>query len=321
MLSITANNVNDAFESALYLMKAVGIKEQTRNGEVMSAPEPVATTYKNPTQRMLFSAKRDANPFFHIMEGIWMLSGSNEVDFPARFASNIANYSDDGIHLNGAYGYRWRQQYPRDQIKWVIDHLNSDPLSRRAVLTMWDPEVDMEACNKGSKDVPCNTTIYFRVVDNALDMTVCNRSNDIVWGCYGANVVHMSMLHEYIANALGWPIGKYVHISNNWHIYSNHYHFLANPIQEEYPEYDHFGHIELTTPNWVSLDKQEFKDFVGGKRSPFNNRWLRMVGVPIIVTHELYKSHGVSSALEMSRSIGDQAIRYACSQWLERRVK
>ena len=32
-----------------------------------------------------------------------------------------------------------------------------------------------------------------------LCMTVCNRSNDMLWGAYGANVVHMSMLQEFVA--------------------------------------------------------------------------------------------------------------------------
>ena len=38
-----------------------------------------------------------------------------------------------------------------------------------------------------SKDVPCNTHAYFAInAEGSLDLTVCNRSNDLVWGCLGA---------------------------------------------------------------------------------------------------------------------------------------
>lgn len=319
MHTLTATNVNDAFEGALYLMKAIGVKENSRNGEVMAAPYPVATTYKKPTQRMLFSPKRDANPFFHIMEGIWMLAGFEDVEFPARFASNILNFSDDKVTLNGAYGHRWRNKFAVDQLHWVIGHLSTDPDTRRAVISMWDPNSDPNSVALGSKDVPCNTTIYFRNIRDKLNMTVCCRSNDIIWGCYGANAVHMSMLHEYVAESVGLEVGEYVQISNNWHIYPQHYSFLDNPMQEEF-EYD-FAHIELTLPGQVTSDTMEFRDFVRGHRSLFKNRWLAKVGVPLIYAHETFKSKGATEALKVVDEIQDGAIWYACRSWLERRVK
>ena len=50
-------------------------------------------------------------------------------------------------------------------------------------------------------------------------MTVCNRSIDVLWGTYGANVVHMSILQEYIANRVGVPVGPYYQISDSYHVY------------------------------------------------------------------------------------------------------
>lgn len=94
---------------------------------------------------------------------------------------------------------------------------------------------------RASKDVCCNTNIYFMgrpiphplgagvLAEDAaayghapqfsLEMTVCNRSNDLVWGMLGANVVHMSFLQEYMAAQLGWSVGKYHQITNNLHAY------------------------------------------------------------------------------------------------------
>jgi len=89
--------------------------------------------------------------------------------------------------------------------------------SRRAVIAMWDPMEDLWYEEK--KDIPCNTHIYFRIINGRLDMTVCNRSNDLIWGMCGSNVVHFSMLHELLANATGTALGRYFHLSNNLHIY------------------------------------------------------------------------------------------------------
>ena len=49
------------------------------------------------------------------------------------------------------------------------------------------------------EEIPCNTAIYFKVREGKLNMTVSNRSNDVIWGTFGANVVHMSILQEYVA--------------------------------------------------------------------------------------------------------------------------
>lgn len=230
---INATNVNDALAKGIRYLAKEGIPEDSRNGAVLVAPGAVATVYSKPWQRVLFSPMRDANPFFHLMESLWMLAGRNDVEFVAKFAGNMRNYSDDGKTLWGAYGWRWRQFFGFDQLNWAIRELTNNPSSRRVVVAMWnamptnhdngydiDKEPDAVVAQIG-KDVPCNTHIYFDVRGDKLNMTVCNRSNDIWWGAYGANAVHMSVLQEYIANRLGVEMGTYTQISNNYHLYTN----------------------------------------------------------------------------------------------------
>jgi hypothetical protein len=47
--------------------------------KVLVSQTPVVTCYSAPTQRVLFSPMRDANPFFHLMEALWMLAGRDDV--------------------------------------------------------------------------------------------------------------------------------------------------------------------------------------------------------------------------------------------------
>ena len=133
-----------------------------------------------------------------------MLAGRGDLASVEQFNKGMAKYSDDGKGLNGAYGWRWRGMFGFDQLTEVVNELSINPTSRRCVLAMYDPVWDMQD-NPESLDIPCNTHIYFDCRHNKLNMTVCCRSNDALWGAYGANAVHMSMLMEYIAAAVGLP--------------------------------------------------------------------------------------------------------------------
>lgn len=216
---LTARNVHCAIPEAIRHLTRVGIQRESRNGPVLVAPGPVATVYSHPMEKVEFWPVRDSNPIFHLMEALWMLGGRNDVAFPCLFNSTFGQFSDDGVTFNGAYGHRWRKHFGGfDQLRRVADALKANPDDRRQVISMWDGHHDPVL--KDSKDVPCNTHVYVsRDHEGKLDITVCCRSNDVVWGCYGSNAVHFAFLLEYLAARIGCPTGRYTHISNNWHGY------------------------------------------------------------------------------------------------------
>lgn len=329
MIKITAKGVEDAYETALWHMHLFAKEEDSRNGKVKVIPEPVCTVYHDPRQRMLQNYQRDANPFFHVVEAMWMLAGRNDVESVAKYAARIASFSDDGKTINGAYGYRWRDHFAVDQLTFVVDMLRTDLTTRRAVLTMWDAREDL-ANTRSSKDVPCNTHIYFRVVDGKLDMTVCCRSNDIIWGCYGANVVHMSFLQEFVALSVGVPLGKYYQVSNNWHIYERHFPLLGKTPVGASPwyNYDTWTHIPLFESG--NIDKAFlfmteldglFEDILIDYVAPFQSPYLDTVVKPMLIAHKTHKDGDTKLALVRVEEIADSAIRNACQAWLYRRQK
>ena len=239
MRVINVRNVHEALPVGIELLKKEGIKRESRNGPVLVYPGPVTTVYRNPCERVIFWPERDANPFFHLYESLWMLGGRNDIAPLVKFAKQIASYSDDGTTMHGAYGYRWRKAFPlvsqkgpisqympTDQLAVIADQLTKDKTDRRSVLQMWDSIVDL---GRNGKDVPCNTIATFQVNHlGALDLTVFCRSNDIIWGAYGANAVHFSILLEYMANWIGIPVGVYNQISVNYHAYLNTLEPLTN---------------------------------------------------------------------------------------------
>lgn len=313
-------NVNEVYPEALWKMKIMGIDFDSRNGPVKRIPGPVATTYTHPSERMLLDEERDANPFFHIFEGVWMLAGRNDVDWVAQFNSNITKYSDDGLTLHGAYGHRWRNHFARDQIVWLIHHLRNNPKSRRAVVQMFDPYVDQDWSGAEPRDIPCNTSIYFELVNGSLFMTVTCRSNDMIWGCYGANAVHMSMLQEYIANVLGTGVGNYVQFSNNFHIYKQHFDLLDHIAESvPYPPNVVDSHVPIVRSFNSADDTRQLKEWMDKPLLVYDCPFVVSVLTPMMKSWKFYKSGLKQESLQALEKIPDLEIRAACYGWLKRR--
>jgi thymidylate synthase len=225
-------NVNEAFSGMMEELLVAGEWENTRNGRAIVYPEPVLMIYRRPMERVLFNRKRRANPFFHLFEAMWMLAGRRDAAFLDRYVHDFGNrFAESSGALHGAYGHRWRSWVGRgcedfDQIEWVVDHLRNNPGSRRAVIQMYDPSLDSTMPGVPAPlDIPCNTTIYLRMMEKGgvptLDLTVCCRSNDAIWGAYGANAVHFTVLQEYLAWRLGTVVGCFHQFSHNLHAYEN----------------------------------------------------------------------------------------------------
>ena len=395
-------NVNDAFRGLVELFHngwhnnetddtEFPVKSPSRNGNVLVIEEPVTITYSHPRERVLFNAARDANPFFHVYESLWMLAGRNDVDAVAYYAKQMWEYSDDGTTLNGAYGYRWRaadggtfphpnieqpgddrvgsvwaKMAPTDQLEILINHLKADPTSRRAVLQMWNVEDDLLKIGKGapaySKDVCCNLSVMFLIrtesardegyqgppdtygmkITPYLDMTVINRSNDLVWGSLGANVVHFSFLQEYVAAALGVQVGRYHQFSNNLHAYEWNWkpdEWLADTTVDHYTGNSPNGSWPLAGPDGIgsfplvrdrAAFDHEVKDFVEyhkddrmfscGQVVRWAEPFLNEVAQPLCLAWHAHKRKTGTADQWASKCLAAD-WRLAALAWLQRRRK
>lgn len=337
MIVLRARNVHEALRLALIEILKVGVKRSSRNGDVLQFPEPVTTIYEKPNERVLFWAQRDANPFLHFAESLWMLAGRRDLAFMSFFAKSFEAFSDDGSILGGAYGYRWRKYFGSDQLISVVEALRANKNDRRAVLQMWDGREDHRFQNE-KKDVPCNTAAYFSIdpISGDLDMLVSNRSNDMIWGAYGANAVHFSYLQEFIACALSVGVGRYRQVSNNLHLYINSLSERVVPIAD-LPEEQPYAELEGCTPRlFTQLDSGGYTEFlnqcehfvsdVGGATAPGMHWFFRRVALPIFQAHSLYKMENqgntlqrIDAAREYVGLCKDPAWAQACDEWLLRR--
>lgn len=350
---INATSVSDALATSLVKFANHGIREESRNGAVLVMPTPVTTTYYQPQNRVLFSKHRNANPFFHLMESLWMLAGKNDLLFPMQFNQRFREYSDDGGSIWGAYGWRWREFFGYDQLDFIVDELRSNPGSRRAVLAMWNaaPHLsgveymadtshsDLLVAIAGGKDVPCNTHAYFDCRGGVLNMTVCNRSNDAWWGAYGANAVHFSILLEYMAARIGIPMGVYRQVSNNLHLYSDVVNVepaalmqLAAAIEDtdmyNRPESGWNGKptmpiVDCDINDWhVDLTRLLSRDRLDVEAG-WNSTFLMRVALPMMLAYDAWRNKQYTESAGWAHAIHPDAWDWqnACMFWLHWRAQ
>lgn len=319
MLHIKVRNVQQALSEGFWKMRLINDRQQSRNGEVLVHPGPVMTEYEYPMERVLFEPRRDANPVFHLMESIWMLAGSNDVNWLLPFNSQFGKYAEEDGRVWGAYGHRWRSHFGFDQIKLVIHELTEHHESRRAVMAMWSPELDL---GQDKRDLPCNTHIYFDLIGGRLNMTVCCRSNDMLWGAYGANAVHMSMLQELIAHALFREMGVYRQFSNNFHLYTDNK--MAQDMLATPPRYKIGEDPYDSKVCWVPLISggEVWSDFVYDCEAIvygdiiFRTAFFHTVVRPL---RELYLARKVGQVISVPDELKQTDWGLAFHEWTERR--
>lgn len=318
MYRIHAKNVPEAYEEFIWTFKAAAVTEQSRNGEVLTIPDYSVLEIDFPMQRVLFDAKRDANPFFHVMEFVWMMAGTDKIDWLLQFNKRMKMFSDDLKTLPASYGYRWRTHWQFDQLQAIIVQLKRDPESRRAVLTMWDPEVDLIPNSKKGLDKPCNTNIFFRIRQGRLNMLVCNRSNDAMWGMFGANCVHMTFLQEFVARAIGCELGSYSVVTMNLHVYTGLPN-ITDMLQPPSMPRDYYTYQGLV-PYPLLAGDEKWTDFLKDcerfvdNATIFKTDWMTKVALPIKRAY-LDKA----GRPQLVTQIAAQDWRVACTEWEQRR--
>lgn len=339
---IQVRNAPAAFHGALHAIVQIGEKRDSRAGDVLCSPYPVTTRYTRPVECVLFDERRDANPFFHLMEAVWMLAGRDDAEWVSRFNKGVTRFAEDDGHFHGAYGYRWRNHWtemveigpssgstrmhaarPIDQLSDIARNLRENSNCRRQVLCMWDPLSDRDG---DKRDIPCNFAAHFqRQIGGALDMTVMCRSNDVVWGCYGSDVVTFSILQQYMAAKIGCEVGNYWQVSDNWHGYVDTIQPLLDDLEVDF--HDPYAACEVT-PYQLEGDMdtfdQELRVFMSDGAIGYRHPFIKKILEPMARAYEYFRERTAPSrytlALDhLSRMPKNSDWRVACEQFIRRR--
>ena len=185
-------------------------------------------------------------PFRWIAEELfWFLSGSTDerelnargVDIWTEWATEeqTARFGREVGDLGPVYGYLWRSfggDYPQmngvDQIARLIREIETNPNSRRLIVTGWNPET----CDDVALP-PCHTLFQLKIEKSGsggrgrprssgtLNCQLYQRSADAFLGV-PFNISSYALFTHLIAHVCGLEVGDFIHTFGDLHIYSNH---------------------------------------------------------------------------------------------------
>ncbi len=155
-------------------------------------------------------------------ELLWFLRGDTNVRWLHENGITIWDeWADANGDLGPIYGYQWRS-WPTpdgrhvDQVKELVDQLQSNPSSRRHVISAW---------NVGQLDEmalpPCHAFMQFYVNEGRLSCQLYQRSADVFLGV-PFNIASYALLTHLLAHVTGLGVGDFVHTLGDAHLYVNH---------------------------------------------------------------------------------------------------
>jgi len=212
-----ADGVNGYVDLVQHVLKHG--KEVAPRGQKTREIEDAVIRIENPYDTLPLGINRGTVPGIGAVEAMQLLGGVSAHELLVAVGPQFKAYTNDDGTFHGAYGPRTQNQYAP-----IIERLKKDPDSRQALVTIWDPSLDLE---DGKRDYPCTTLHQFRIRDNKLNMSVYMRSND-VWLGAAYDFFQFTRVQIAMASVLGIDVGKYTHHVGSLHIYEQHYESADN---------------------------------------------------------------------------------------------
>lgn len=211
---------------------------------------------ENPIERVCYLPERKVNLAFQYAEVLWYLGGTDLLEQIEYYAPRMRMYSADGKTLPGtAYGKKiFHYQNCVDQWSMVREILRADPESKRAVISIYDPN---EGKDPSSIDVSCTLSLQFLIRDGALHLITTMRANDVYIG-ESSDVFSFTILQELMACELGVSVGRYYHQVGSSHLYATDYEKADKVLRHRRP----FSAYGLSFPAMPREDNSEYVKIV-----------------------------------------------------------
>lgn len=172
----------------------------------------------SPREKLVFNEVRRVYLPGAVARFVWMMAGSDRLADIAFYVEKVKDFSDDGIAVPGSsYGQRITRARPGlNQLEAVIGRLTEDPQSRRAAISVYQPEDAV----RPSCDIPCTFGLSYHIRRGKLYATTLMRSNN-AFLLLPYNIFEFSLLAEAVAAELNVPLGGLTHYALSMHIYEH----------------------------------------------------------------------------------------------------
>jgi len=151
----------------------------------------------------------------------WYLSGTNKLSGLGKFGRCWDFCSDDGKHVNSAYGHRIFGVHSKlkiNQWQWCLKKLKKDRDSRQCVINL-NAEFDK---HKKTKDFICTVFCQVLIRNNKLHWLTYMRSTDAYLGVRN-DIFCFAALQRIMAEQLGVSLGRYHHFASSLHLYEKQF--------------------------------------------------------------------------------------------------
>ena len=195
------------------------------------------------TRNMFCNFKeRKLSTKYLVAELAWYLNGDPNDMRMEHYASmwgNIKNQDAPFFHSNyGEYIFR------ENQFDYCLQQLKADKDTRQACIIINRPNVMMSP----TKDKICTYAINFRIRNDKLNMSVCMRSNDIIFGAT-IDVFQFLVIYDMMFVCLqdsyeNLKRGRYNHKADSFHVYERHFKMLESILDENNGSSSSFTEID-----------------------------------------------------------------------------
>jgi hypothetical protein len=147
------------------------------------------------------------------------------------------------------------------------------------------------------------------------------------WGYAGANVVHLTVLLEFVATAVGLEPGCYYTFTNNLHLYTELYDaksFIAVPPQTEF--FDAYNRVNNVQPTPL-VNGTPWEEWLEQCEAFCNDPFTHPEGSDKFFTDVAYPMAMISRSRKLKTGDGTEWLpevaaqdwRLAASEWLDKR--
>ena len=191
-------------------------KDDSKIKEVIGVHKQIKNPYSNSIINI--SADKFAS---YVKKGIfdiaeYPIKGEALFDYVTSLDDEHQIYLDDDGFI---YTYSERLQNYNDinQLDVIINRLNKNINSNRAIAVTYNPMVDMNR-----QDIPCLQLIQALVRDDKLILSVYFRSNDL-YGAFPSNMMFLTYLGMKIADEIGVEFDYIDYHCSSLHVYETDY--------------------------------------------------------------------------------------------------
>lgn len=181
-----------------------------------------------------------------IHELLWFLKGETNIKYLNDHNVTIWDeWATPEGELGPVYGAQWRSWLSHDgrvidQISQLLHDIQTNPDSRRLIVSAWNPAVLPDTRISPSANAalgkqalpPCHTLFQFYVHSGRLSCQLYQRSADIFLGV-PFNIASYALLTLMIAQVCGLEPGDFVHTLGDAHLYSNHLEQVKEQLSRE----------------------------------------------------------------------------------------